>query len=198
MTRGPELRTERLALRRWRDGDRQPFAELNADPVVMEHFVTTLSRAGSDAMVDRLEARFDDHGWGLWAVEVIGGAPFIGYVGLSPADFEAPFTPATEVGWRLAHEAWGNGYATEAARAALSFGFDEAGMDEVDSWTAVGNVRSQAVMERLGMRRDPGGDFEHPRVPVGHPVRPQVLYRLRRDEWRAVADRSPRVGRPTP
>jgi RimJ/RimL family protein N-acetyltransferase len=176
------LETERLVLRRWRDDDREPFAALNADPVVMEHFTQRLSRDESDAFVDRIEARFEANGYGLWAVEVKGGSPFIGYVGLAMGDFDAPFMPAMEVGWRLRRDAWGFGYATEAARAALGFGFADLGREEIDSWTAVGNVRSQAVMQRLGMRRDAACDFDHPRVPEGHPVRPHVLYRLTRAE----------------
>ncbi len=178
----PELRTERLVLRRWRDSDREPFAALNADPVVMEHFPSTLSRVDSDGLVDRIEAGFEERGWGLWAVEVAGADPFIGFVGLNPATFEAPFTPATEVGWRLAREAWGHGYATEGARAAVTFGFEACGLGEIVSFTAAGNERSRRVMERLGMRRDPSGDFDHPTIELGHRLRRHVLYRLARDD----------------
>ena len=172
------IRTERLLLRRFRDADREPFAELNADPRVMEHFVRPLTRAESDDFVDRIEERFRRQGYSLWAVEVRGGAPFIGYVGLWDATFEAPFTPAVEVGWRLAAPAWGHGYATEAAEAALDDGFVRVGLPEILSFTAAANRRSRAVMERLGMGRDPAGDFAHPAVPEGHPVRPHVLYRF--------------------
>jgi ribosomal-protein-alanine N-acetyltransferase len=177
------LRTDRLILREWRETDRAPFAALNADPEVMEHFVAPLSRAESDAFADRIEARMSANGYGLWAVEVIGGAPFVGYVGLSMGDFDAPFMPAMEIGWRLARDAWGHGYATEAATVALEFAFSTLDRDEVDSWTAKTNLRSQAVMRRIGMRRDLAYDFEHPRVPVGHPIRPHVLYRLPRRYW---------------
>jgi RimJ/RimL family protein N-acetyltransferase len=177
---GPELRTERLLLRRWRESDREPFAALNADPAVMEHFPATLARADSDLLIDRIEARFDELGYALWAVEVVDGGAFAGFVGLAPATFEAHFTPAVEVGWRLAREHWGRGYATEAARAVLAFGFGQVGLDEIVSFTVPANVRSWSVMERLGMTRDPADDFDHPVIPPGHPLRRHVLYRLPR------------------
>jgi ribosomal-protein-alanine N-acetyltransferase len=166
-------------LRRWRDSDREPFASLNADPAVMEHFPALLSREESDDMVDRIEAGFAADGFGLWAVEVAGGPPFIGFVGLAVPRFEAHFTPAVEVGWRLAREHWGRGYATEAARAALDYGFGTVGLEEVVSLTVPANTRSIAVMERLGMTRDPADDFDHPRLPEGHRLRRHVLYRKR-------------------
>jgi ribosomal-protein-alanine N-acetyltransferase len=109
---------------------------------------------------------------------VRGTGEFVGFTGLAVTEFEAHFTPAVEVGWRLARSAWGNGYATEAARAALSFGFEEAGLNEVVSFTAPANRRSRAVMERIGMSRDPRDDFDHPGLPGGHPLRPHVLYRV--------------------
>jgi RimJ/RimL family protein N-acetyltransferase len=176
---GPELRTERLLLRRWRDGDRGPFAALNADPVVVEHLRSTLTRAESDAFVDRIEAGFREHGFGLWAVEVAGGGAFAGFVGLSVPSFEAHFTPAVEVGWRLARQHWGHGYAVEAARAAAAFGFEVVGLEEIVSFTVPANARSRRVMERLGMTHDPADDFDHPKLPEGHPLRRHVLYRLR-------------------
>jgi ribosomal-protein-alanine N-acetyltransferase len=172
------IRTERLVLRRWREDDKEPFAALNADPVVMEHFPATLSREDSDALAERIEAGFDEHGFGLWAVEADG--EFIGFTGLSVPRFTAPFTPCVEIGWRLARSAWGRGYATEAARASLEDGFGRAGLTEVVSFTAVQNVRSQAVMGRLGMTHDPADDFDHPALPAGHPLRRHVLYRIRR------------------
>ncbi|WP_260617190.1 GNAT family N-acetyltransferase [Microbispora hainanensis] len=172
------IRTERLVLRRWREDDKEPFAALNADPVVMEHFPATLSREDSDALAERIEAGFDEHGFGLWAVEADG--EFIGFTGLSVPRFTAPFTPCVEIGWRLARSAWGRGYATEAARASLEDGFGRAGLTEVVSFTAVQNVRSQAVMRRLGMTHDPADDFDHPALPAGHPLRRHVLYRIRR------------------
>ena len=186
-----ELRAERVLLRQWRDDDLEPWAALNADPEVMEHFVSVLSRSQSDATAAIIRGRIDDEGWGLWAAEVPGVAPFIGFVGLSRPAFDAPFIPAVEVGWRLARRWWGRGYASEGARAALGFAFGELGLDQVVSFTAVANVRSQAVMRRIGMSRDPAGDFEHPNVPVGHPVRPHVLYRIGRAEWEAEPEAAP-------
>ena len=176
---GPTLHTERLTLRRWRDEDREPFAALNADSVVMEHFVAPMSRAESDALVDRIEAEFEEVGYGLWAVDVDGAAPFIGYVGLHRVPFDAAFTPAVEVGWRLARAHWGRGYASEGARAALVHAFDVAGLREVVSFTSPDNARSWRLMERIGMTRDRRDDFDHPGVPEGHRLRRQVLYRIR-------------------
>jgi RimJ/RimL family protein N-acetyltransferase len=174
----PELRTERLVLRAWRTEDRESFAALNADPVVMEYYPSTLTRAESDAFVERIEAGFARRGWGLWAVEVAGGAAFIGYVGFAYADFPAAFTPAVEIGWRLAAGYWGRGHATEAARAAVTFGFDQLGFADIVSFTSQLNLRSQRVMQKLGMTRDPRDDFDHPGVPEGHHLRRHVLYRL--------------------
>jgi RimJ/RimL family protein N-acetyltransferase len=175
-----DIRTARLLLRRWRETDREPFAALNADPVVMEHYPRTFDRAASDAAVARIEAHLDEHGFGLWAVEVRGGAPFVGFVGLMTPSFEAHFTPAVEVGWRLAREHWGHGYATEAARAAVRVGFETFGLPEIVSFTVPANTRSRRVMERLGMTHDPADDFDHPNLPTGHPLRRHVLYRLSR------------------
>jgi RimJ/RimL family protein N-acetyltransferase len=174
------VRTERLLLRRWRPSDLAPFAALNADPRVMRYFPTTLSRAESDAFAERIEAHFAEHGFGLWAVEAPGGAPFIGFVGLSVPRFQAPFTPCVEVGWRLAAEHWGRGYAPEAARAALAFGFDRLALREILSFTALANEPSRRVMEKLGMTHDPSDDFDHPGVPEGHDLRRHVLYRIAR------------------
>lgn len=174
----PQLVTERLRLRRWRDEDRAPFAALNADPVVVEYLLGPLSPAQSDALVDRIEAGFEGRGFGLWAVELLADGTFVGFTGLEPAHFEAHFTPAVEVGWRLAADHWGRGYATEAARAAVADGFGRAGLAQIVSFTAVGNQRSRGVMERLGMTHEPADDFDHPGVPAGHPLRRHVLYRL--------------------
>lgn len=174
------LATERLLLRHWRDEDREPFAALNADPEVRRYFPSTLDRAASDAEADRHAERVDQRGWGLWAVEVVGGDPFIGFVGLNDALFEAPFNPSVEIGWRLARHAWGRGYAPEAALAVLDHAFDRLGLDEVVSFTAVDNRPSQRVMEKIGMTRDPADDFDHPNVPEGHPLRRHVVYRLLR------------------
>ena len=172
-----EIRTARLLMRPWRDADREPFAAMNADPVVMEHFPAPMTRAESDAFVDRLEAHFAKHGYGLWVLEDDTG--FVGFTGLNWADFEAPFNPSLEVGWRLARTAWGKGYATEAATEAMRRGFEH--VDRITSFTAVGNERSWRVMERLGMRRD--GEFDHPRVPEGSPIRRHVLYVADRQTW---------------
>ena len=177
------LTTGRLLLRHWRDDDRAPFAAMNADPRVMEHFPAPLSRLESDALIDEFEARFDPRGFGLWALERRDDGTFIGFTGLAAVPWEAHFTPAIEVGWRLAPEAWGHGYATEAAREAVRFGFEDAELDEIVSFTVPANVRSRAVMERLGMTHDPADDFDHPRLPVGHPLRRHVLYRIDRESW---------------
>jgi RimJ/RimL family protein N-acetyltransferase len=174
----PELRTERLLLRRWRPQDRERFAAMNADPRVMEYFPALLSREESDAGVDRVEAHFAQRGFGLWAVELPGGAPFIGFIGLYTPAYEAHFTPCVEIGWRLAAEHWGRGYATEGARAALAFGFERVRLAEIVSLTVPANVRSRRVMEKLGMTHDEADDFDHPLVAHGHPLKRHVLYRI--------------------
>jgi RimJ/RimL family protein N-acetyltransferase len=183
-----ELRTERLLLRGWRDGDREPFAALNADAEVMEHFPAPLTRSESDALVEMNVAHFSRHPFGLWAVEVVDSGTFIGFTGLAEWAFEAHFMPAVEVGWRLARPAWGHGYATEAARAALAFGFEVCDLDEIVSFTSVPNTRSRAVMARLGLTRDPADDFDHPKMPSGHRLERHVLYRLDRTTWLAGLD----------
>lgn len=174
----PDLRTARLLLRGWRDEDREPFAAMNADPAVREYFASLLSRSESDRLTDRIEAEFAERPFGVWAVEIPGVAPFAGFTGLSVPSFEASFTPCVEVAWRLAREFWGRGYATEAARAAVEFGFTQAGLDEIVSFTVPANVRSVRVMEKLGMKFS--GEFAHPGIAEGHPLRRHVLYRLRR------------------
>ena len=181
----PTIRTERLVLRRWLQRDRGPFAAMNADPEVMAHFPAMLSREESDALVERIEAAFDQHGFGLWALEVRSTGTFIGFTGLSVPGFEAAFTPAVEIGWRLQRSAWGQGYAAEAARATLEVAFDQIGLPEVVSFTSTVNDRSRALMHRLGMTHDPADDFDHPRVPPGSPLRRHVLYRLTTNRWRA-------------
>lgn len=181
---GPtELETPRLRLRHWRPSDREPFAAINADPAVMEYFPAPLDREESDRLIDSIETRFERHGFGLWALEVLATEEFVGFTGLAAPSFEAHFTPAVEVGWRLARPAWGKGYATEAGRASLAFGFEQAGLREVVSLTSVGNARSRAVMERLGMTRDPADDFDHPGLEEGHPLRRHVLYRIGPDGY---------------
>jgi len=175
-----ELRTDRLLLRRWRLADRVPFAALNADPRVMEYFPGPVSREESDAMAARIEAHFEQHGFGLWAVEIADITPFAGFIGLNVPRFEAHFTPCVEIGWRLAAEFWGQGFATEGARAALAFGFETLRLDEIVSITVPANRRSRRVMEKLGMTHDASGDFDHPLLPEGHRLRRHVLYRIAR------------------
>ncbi|MDD9933352.1 MAG: GNAT family N-acetyltransferase [Myxococcales bacterium] len=177
----PSLQTPRLHMRPWRPSDREPFAALNADPVVMEHFPALLTRAQSDAFADRIEAHFVEHGYGLWAIES-EDAPFIGFVGLAVPGFEAAFTPCVEVGWRLARAHWHRGHATEAAQAAIAHGFEDVGLDEIVSFTVVRNHPSRRVMEKLGMHH--AGEFDHPTLPSGHALERHVLYRLDADAWR--------------
>jgi RimJ/RimL family protein N-acetyltransferase len=178
-----ELSTGRLLLRRWREADREPFAAMNADRDVMEYFPARLEPAASDQLIARIEAGFDQLGYGLWALELRATGEFLGFTGLAPASVEAHFTPAVEVGWRLARRAWGQGYATEAASAALAFGFGDSGLSEIVSFTSAANVCSRAVMERIGMTHDPADDFDHPGLPAEHHLRRHVLYRLSADDW---------------
>jgi RimJ/RimL family protein N-acetyltransferase len=176
------LRTARLLLRQWRDDDVAAFAELSADPAVMRYLVPFADRAAMDAWVAAARKHWRDHGFGPWVVELPGEAPFIGVVGLSNLRFALPFAPAVEAAWRLAHRYWGQGYAYEAARAAIDDGFGRLGLEEIVAFTVPANPASRRVMEKLGMTRDPAEDFdfEHPRLPPGHPLRRHVLYRLRR------------------
>jgi RimJ/RimL family protein N-acetyltransferase len=166
----------RVVLRQWREDDREPFARLNADHETMRYFPLTMSREESDATVDWASEVIAERGWGLWAVEVPGVAPFVGFVGLNVPRF---MPDAVEVGWRLLKEHWGNGYATEAAGEALRYGFEELGLDEIVSFTTVSNTPSRRVMERIGMTHDPSRDFDHPNVPEG-PLKRHVLYAIRR------------------
>ena len=175
------LHGPRVSLRSWRADDLDVLAALNADPRVMQHFPQVLAREDSAAMIGRMQAGIDARGWGNWALEV--GGRCIGFVGLSVPSFDAHFTPCTEIGWRLAFDAWGRGYATEAARLALAYGFAVAGLAEIVSFTAACNTRSMAVMQRIGMSRHPTDDFDHPHLP-GHPLQRHVLYRLHRTHWR--------------
>jgi len=174
------VRTDRLLMRRWRESDRAPFAALNGDPETMRFFPETLDQAASDAFVDRIEARFDQQGYGLWALEITATGQFIGYTGFNPVPDGVPGASGMEIGWRLARHAWHHGYATEAARAALTVAFDRVGLPEVWSFTSVLNEPSMAVMRRIGMTEV--DRFDHPRIPVGHPIRPHVLYHLGRPE----------------
>lgn len=204
MSKAVRLVTDRLILRQWSESDREPFAILNADPVVMEFFPSTLTRAESDAMADRVQMRLDENGWGLWAVEVVEkrlpstiqdssdrrmgeneyanralpGVPFIGYVGLAEPRFQSHFTPCMEIGWRLDRHHWGCGYATEAALAVCRFAFEQLKLPEIVSFTSTINLRSRKVMERLGMTHDPADDFDHPNLPKDGRLCRHVLYRL--------------------
>ena len=167
----------KVVLRQWREEDLEPFAALNRDPEVMRFFPAMLTREQSDAFVRRQQGFITARGWGLWAVEVDGA--FAGFTGLSVPGFEAPFMPCVEAGWRLARAFWGRGVGFEAARQAVAFGFGQAGLDELVSFTSCGNLRSRRLMERLGFVHDPAGDFAHPNIPAGHELRPHVLYRKR-------------------
>lgn len=180
------LKTSRLILRRWQARDRVPFARLNADLEVMRYFPNALAPAESDALIAKIDRHFQKHGFGLWAVELRASGEFIGFVGLSSADFPAHFTPAVEVGWRLARVFWGRGYATEAARAAVTDGFARLNLAEIVSFTARENWRSRRVMARLGMTHREGEDFDHPKVPAGHPLQRHVLYRLPKSQCGAL------------
>ncbi len=172
-----QLLTPRLLLRRWREADREPFARMNADPRVMRFFPAQLSRAESDALVFRAEAHFAANGFGPFAAELRHTGEFAGYIGLVIPSFEAHFTPAVEIGWRLDATLWNRGLATEGAREVLRYAFEELRLPEVVSFTVLENRASRRVMEKIGLRRDPGGDFDHPRLPEGHPLRRHVLYR---------------------
>jgi ribosomal-protein-alanine N-acetyltransferase len=177
------LTTERLILRQWQDSDRDAFARLNADPVVMEHFPRLWTREESDSAVTRLQKSIGERGWGFWAVEVPRVAPFIGFVGLAVPRFTTHFMPCVEIGWRLTPEFWGQGYATEAANASLRYGFEQLTLKEIVAYTVPLNERSRAVMKRIGMTHDPADDFDHPNLPVGDALRRHVLYRMTRSHW---------------
>lgn len=178
-----EFETNRLRLRQWQAADREPFGAMSADPRVMAFFPALLDRAASDAMADRCESLIAERGWGFWAVEMKANAQFIGFVGLHTPSAELPFSPCVEIGWRLMHPYWGQGFASEAAKGALHVGFAILKLPEIVAFTAIGNQRSRAVMERLGMQ--PAGSFEHPLVAAGSPLRQHCLYRLSRTRWQA-------------
>jgi ribosomal-protein-alanine N-acetyltransferase len=183
------LSTPRLTLRPWRDADVDAFAAMFDDPQVMEYLLPVTDRAAIDATLDRIRGHFDAHGYGWWAAELRETGAFIGFVGLSHIPFEAHFTPAVEVGWRLASAHWGKGYATEGARAALQAAFTQLGLDQIVSITVPANQRSWRVMERIGMTHDPADDFDHPRVPDGDPMKRHVLYRIDRARWEEMSER---------
>jgi RimJ/RimL family protein N-acetyltransferase len=182
MTQIIELETDRLLLRQWKPADREPFAKLNADPKVMEFFPNVLSPEASDALANRSQALIEQQGWDLWAVEIKNTQQFIGYVGLHIPTADLPFNPCVEVGWRLAQKHWGQGYAPEAALMAIKFGFASLNLAEIVSFTALHNLRSQQVMEKIGMRRSPE-TFQHPGVPINGELREHCLYRLSRNNW---------------
>lgn len=177
-TQPTELRTQRLILRQWQEKDRLPFAEINADPEVMEHYPACLNKTESDTLMDRISNHIAENGWGLWALEIIDTHEFIGYTGLNIVTYETHFTPAIEIGWRLAKSYWGKGFAFEAATAAMNYAFEVLKLEEVVSFTIPKNQRSERLMQRLGMRRDIAGNFDHPNLPENHPMRPHILYRL--------------------
>lgn len=179
-----ELHTERLLLRTWQPADLPGFAALNGDPQVMRHFPSVMSRPQSDAMARRMQAHFAQHGFGYWVLERHGQPGLIGVLGLQRVNFEAAFTPAVEIGWRLQQAHWRQGYALEAARAVLTFAFEKVQLEQLLAFTVQANLPSQALMQRLGMQRDPHDDFDHPLLPEGHPLRRHLLYRLSRDTWR--------------
>lgn len=181
------LDTPRLILRPWRDDDADSFAAMFADPAIMEFLGPMLDRAATGAVIGRIRSHFAAHGFGWWAAELRATGAFIGFIGLSHIPFEAPFTPAIEIGWRLAGAHWGRGYATEGARAALACGFSQLGLAEIVSLTVPANARSRRVMERIGMTHDPADDFDHPRLPEGDPLRRHVLYRISRARWEQAA-----------
>jgi ribosomal-protein-alanine N-acetyltransferase len=183
--KSPALHTERLLLRRWTGADRGPLAAINSDPAVMRFRFAPLSRQQSDDMIDEIETCFEENGFGLWALERCSDRRLLGFAGLAVSDFGAPFCPAIDIGWTLAKEAWGHGYATEAATASLAFAFGDLHLSEVVAHTTILNQPSQAVMRRLGMTHDPADDFDGPWYPVGHPRRRFVLYRINESEWRS-------------
>ncbi len=187
MAEVPTIETPRLILRDWRDADLEPWIAMNADPRVTEFLARSYTRALSESTAVAMREQLKRNGYGWWAVEVRGGPCFAGVIALQAVPFAAPFTPANEIGWRFSVENWGRGYATEGARAALDFAFDELGWREVVAFTAAANVRSQRVMERLGMTHDSADDFDHPRIEPGHPLRRHLLYRVQR---RALLQRS--------
>jgi len=180
-----EIETQRLRLREWRQQDKPAFARINADPRVMEHYPNPLDRAGSDSLLERFKAAANSNGVAPWAVERLDTGEFIGYIGLSYFSDGLPFSPCTEVGWRLAKVHWGQGFATEGALASLAYGFEELGLDEIVSMTATSNTASERVMQKVGLIKH-GDNFMHPRVPQGHRLQEHVLYCLTSDQWQSA------------
>lgn len=185
------IKTERLILRPWKEEDFDPFARLNADPRVMEFFPGVLTQEESDQFAKRICIAMKQQGWGLWAVSIPDVADFIGYIGLATVNFVADFTPAVEVGWRLAYDFWNQGYATEGAQAAVKFGFENLHLNEIVSFTAINNIRSRRVMEKIGMYHDEKSDFDHPKLPEGHALRRHALYRIRTGHFTEIWELPP-------
>lgn len=183
----PVLRTARLILRPWREDDIPAFAAMSVDPHVMEFFPKLNDRAECEAAFGRVTDHLQRHGFCFWAAELPGVAPFIGFIGLAVPKFEAHFTPCVEIGWRLANEHWGRGYATEGAQASLAFAFERLNLNEIVSFAVEANLRSRRVMERIGMTHNPADDFDHPNYTEGHPLRRHVLYRISKAAWQARA-----------
>lgn len=183
----PMIKTKRLILRQWCEDDLEPFYQLNSDSRVREYFPGLLSQKESDDSVKIMSDHILRLGWGFWAASLIQTNEFIGFIGLEDVHFSAPFnkiTPAVEIGWRLAFNHWGKGYATEGAKAALQYGFETLNLPEIVSFTTVQNMRSRNVMEKIGMHHDPKDDFDHPKLPEGHLLKKHVLYRMNQNEWR--------------
>lgn len=175
--------TDRLILRPWCESDFKVYAKINADPRVREYFSTLLTEEESNQQIRHFMVRIEESGWGIWAVSVPGVSEFIGFIGLEQIDFTAHFTPAIEIGWRLAYEFWGQGYATEGAIAALKYGFETLKLDEIVAIATKENYRSRHVMEKIKMHHDPKEDFDHPKISEGNKLRRHVLYRLKHQEW---------------
>jgi RimJ/RimL family protein N-acetyltransferase len=182
-----ELHTRRCVLRQWKDTDVAPWCAMNADADVRRWFTSIASEEQARLEAGRCRDAIAQRGWGMWALEVPGAFPFAGFVGLNVPHYDAPWVPAVEIGWRLARAAWGQGLATEAAQAALGFGFTDLALREIVAITVPGNAPSQRVMARLGMAHDESGDFDHPKIDAQHPLRRHVLYRLDRDAWQRLA-----------
>lgn len=180
----PIIQTDRLILRQWASADLEPFANMNADPRVREYFPGLQTKEESNHSVSLASNHIEKFGWGFWAASLAETSEFIGFIGLEDVYFQAKFVPAVEIGWRLAFKHWGKGYATEGALACLRYGFETLNLNEIVSFTAVENTRSRAVMQKIGMHHDSKDDFDHPKLPEGHPLRRHVLYRLERDEWK--------------